>query len=90
MYSDCDENNNMCPDLCLQLTDADEVVLDGFCSKECANAGDCLPAPASDGVVVCIPTANYCAIECGADADCPIGMTCEAVGINGETMNFCW
>ncbi|HGG56982.1 MAG TPA: hypothetical protein ENK31_04205 [Nannocystis exedens] len=90
LYSDCDDVNNMCPDLCLLLQDNNMVVLDGFCSKECVTAADCVPAPMSDGNVVCIPTVNYCAIDCTADADCPIGMTCESVGINNETMKFCW
>jgi len=80
----------MCPDLCLQLIDANMKVLDGFCSKECVSAADCQPAPKSKATVTCIAGVGYCALECVGDADCPVGMTCEGVNINNQNKFFCW
>ncbi|MCA9638306.1 MAG: hypothetical protein KC420_19890 [Myxococcales bacterium] len=81
---------NNCDFLCLQLQDANMMILDGFCSKECASANDCVPAPQSKGTVTCIAGVGYCAISCTVDADCPIGMTCEGVNINNMNQYYCW
>lgn len=89
LYSDCAQVNN-CDFLCLQLQDANMQILDGFCSKECVNAGECTPAPQSKATVTCIAGVGYCALACTLDSDCPVGMTCESVNINNQVQNYCW
>ncbi|MEZ4384022.1 MAG: hypothetical protein R3A79_22000 [Nannocystaceae bacterium] len=65
------------------------MYLTGFCTFLCESVADCVPKPNVPAVTECIPVnadQSACALKCGADADCPVGMTCESIDLG----TYCW
>lgn len=87
LYADCSGVNN-CNELCLELQDEKLVKIDGFCSTECADVNDCLPAPKGT-TAECLDAGgvSYCLLPCVTEADCPQGMSCELIDLGGS---YCW
>jgi hypothetical protein len=60
------------------------------CSQTCVDDQDC---PAPDGgtaTAVCAgPDDDQCVLDCGGNARCPAGMSCEAVG-GGNVRRCVW
>ena len=94
MYSPCAAGADcgFLPNLCLTISDAGGVVIDGFCTETgCANAAvDCDPSPGGTAAPICINvTVNdlpdtACALNCAGGATCPVGMTCYNLTGIGE------
>ena len=89
MYSPCvvPRDCGFAPELCITITDADDMLLDGFCSETtCTNpAVDCDPSPGGTAPPICIDvtvdgaTDSACVLDCTGGATCPTGMTCYAL-----------
>lgn len=94
MYAPCTVGDEcgFLPNLCITISDAGGVVIDGFCSAvACTNAAvDCDPSPGGTAVPVCVSIVvndlpdTACALDCAGGATCPIGMTCYNLTGLGE------
>lgn len=88
MYEACAEAEDcgFDPELCIILSDADGVFLDGFCSETTCNnpAADC-DAPPGAAPAACLDVTvdgaadSACVLDCGGGVPCPAGMTCYAL-----------
>ncbi len=93
-YGDCINNPGSCQpgeDTCLD--DGAMPPGAGACSQSgCADAGDCLAAPATgDAVVACedLGDGNTCYLDCSMGETCPDGMVCTDVGMGMTTGQAC-
>lgn len=96
LYSDCankDCNMNL-TDGCFELSDAMTMMkIDGYCTLFCNSDADCFPKPAGPSVAKCVNIGmnqTVCMLSCNGLVDCPTGMTCESVNVNGQTGKYCW
>ena len=95
LYADCAEKrcNANLTDGCWGLQDVNMVKIDGFCTLLCSGNADCLPKPNAPAVAECRDFGGgqkACVLSCSVQSDCPIGMTCTEVNVNGATETFCW
>jgi hypothetical protein len=97
LYQDCAANDNACnPNLtdgCFGLQDQNMVKIDGYCTLICNTDADCQPKPVCPAVSKCVtiaPNQNVCMLQCNGLVDCPTGMTCESVNVNGQAGKYCW
>jgi hypothetical protein len=88
-YPPCTSDDPPCPppyDQCYDFLLPDFHV----CSQTCVDDQDC---PAPDGgtaTAVCAgPDDDQCVLDCGGNARCPAGMSCEAVG-GGNVRRCVW
>ncbi len=94
-YADCANKacNMNLTDGCFELQDQNMVKIDGFCTLLCAGDGDCLPKPQSPATAKCVDIGGgqkVCMLTCNGVLDCPTGMSCESVNLNGQNAKFCW
>ncbi len=88
MYAPCTvpRDCGFAPELCITLSDADGVVLDGFCSETTCNnpVADCDAAPGA-APTACLDVTvdgaadSACVLDCTGGETCPAGMTCYAL-----------
>lgn len=95
LYADCAEKtcNPNLTDGCMDLNDPNMMKIDGFCTLFCSGNADCLPKPNAPAVAECRDFGGgqmACVLSCSVQSDCPIGMTCTEVNVNGATETFCW
>lgn len=93
LYADCFAKacDNQ-TDGCFELQDANMAKIDGYCTLLCNSAADCVPKPNAPAQTECVDIGGgqkVCMLKCAGVADCPTGMTCEGVDINGGT-DYCW
>ncbi len=90
MYAPCTipRDCGFAPELCITLSDMDDMVLDGFCSETTCNnpAVDCDPSPGGTAPPACLDVSvdgmadTACVLDCTGGATCPTGMTCYSLG----------
>jgi hypothetical protein len=88
MPEDCDPG-----DYCLTLSDEMGMVLTGYCSPTCANAGACGAAPSAPATLNCVnfqDDLSFCVLQCDNTTECPIGMECFNVQAPNITDTFCY
>jgi len=92
MYSACRESRGCFPmELCVFPEDES-----GFCTSRCgeAMAESCEVVRGADVTIMCLDIdlpdgAPVCALSC-ADAECPEGMRCEAIGTSDGERHICF
>nr|WP_293173946.1 hypothetical protein [Nannocystis sp.] len=96
LYEHCLDNTpcDASTDGCFTLTDANDVVTDGYCTLLCDSAADCGVKPMAPAVQECVniaPAQNVCALKCAGVKDCPTGMACINIALpnNGSGM-YCF
>lgn len=97
LFEDCSADDNACnPNLtdgCFGLQDDKMVKIDGYCTIFCNTDADCQPKPVCPAVAKCVNIGGnqtVCMLQCNGVIDCPTGMTCESVNVNGQTGKYCW
>lgn len=95
LYADCLQKmcNPNLTDGCWTLQDVNMMKLDGFCTLFCSGNADCMPKPNAPANTECRDFGDgqkVCVLSCSVQSDCPIGMTCTDVNVNGITETFCW
>lgn len=94
LYADCFAKTcDNTTDGCFELTDQNDVKIDGYCTLLCNGDADCQPKPNAPAVSKCVDIGGnqkVCMLSCNGVIDCPTGMTCESVNLNGQTAKFCW
>ena len=85
-FSQCQFDSDCVSQLCLTVTDAGSVFIDGYCSEPCSSTtADCPSLPGGSAPMTCsaiVIASPNCALNC-ALGDCPAGMTCWQITGSG-------
>ncbi|NVB38360.1 hypothetical protein G6O69_11010 [Pseudenhygromyxa sp. WMMC2535] len=88
-YASCNAAGECFNDWCLRPLDEP-----GFCTQACdpATPETCPDPGVGTATPVCVVVGQdaACALDCGGERDCPEGMRCEQVDVEGSARSICF